>query len=66
MDRDRAKELAPIIQAFGEGKTIQHRGPYSTKWVDAGDISSTLFFHDAEYYRIKTDDWDDQSPPTAT
>ena len=32
MTRERAKELAPIIQAFGEGKTIEYRSSVGEAW----------------------------------
>ena len=44
MDRERAKELLPIIQAFAEGKTIQRndrimRDDSLNKWYDTDDIT---------------------------
>ena len=34
MNREEAKKLLPIIQAFAEGKTIQWRDPVKDTWVD--------------------------------
>lgn len=34
MNRERAKELAPIMAAYGEGKTIQYKYLGSDCWVD--------------------------------
>ena len=44
MDRERAKELLPIIQAFAEGKQIQvnnriMRDDSLNKWYDTDDIT---------------------------
>lgn len=55
MNRDQAKELLPIIQAFAEGKTIQARIPENdhdfevTEWTDC---TAPDFIEVAEY-RIK-------------
>ena len=55
MNRNRARELLPIIQAFAEGKDIECRemGLVDQKWV--GDISSSPDFgwYDHLEYRIK-------------
>ena len=37
MTRERAKELAPIIAAYGEGKRIQARQPNDPDWYDYGE-----------------------------
>ena len=37
MTRERAKELAPIIAAYGEGKRIQARQPNDLDWYDYGE-----------------------------
>jgi len=34
MNRERAKELLPIIQAFADGKSIQLRRNYADGWED--------------------------------
>jgi hypothetical protein len=52
MDRERAKELLPIIQAFAEGKAIQWRWRTHTPWLPVlclGDLFDTEGFE----YRIK-------------
>ena len=48
MNRDRAKELLPIIEAFGEGAAIQVDS--SSGWYDEECPS---FGNDASTYRIK-------------
>lgn len=54
MNRQQAKELLPIIQAFAEGKTIQyyyeHTHPH---WIDIGTNDSAGFNDDTLKYRIK-------------
>jgi hypothetical protein len=52
MDRERAKELLPIIQAFAEGRAIQWRASLYDPWITIdclGDISLAEGFE----YRIK-------------
>lgn len=53
MNRNKAKELSPIIQAFGEGKAIESRCIKGDKslWYDDEDPS----FDDDFEYRIKPD-----------
>ena len=48
MNRDRAKELLPIIQAFVDGKEIQYRSHGHANWVDV----RVIYPNDGEY-RIK-------------
>lgn len=48
MDRERAKELLPIIQAFSEGKTIQVKE--NGKWTN---VYITDFKRSHDEYRIK-------------
>ncbi len=49
MDKNQAKQLLPIIQAFAEGKTIEQRCAES--WVE---VDKDCDFHfPANYYRIK-------------
>lgn len=50
MNRQQAKELLPIIQAFADGKVIQYR-PYSDlPWKD---MENGNFNDNRENYRIK-------------
>lgn len=50
MDREKAKELLPIIQAIAEGKTIQSKYINgSNTWFDDNNLS----FGDGVEYRIK-------------
>lgn len=48
MDRNQAKQLLPIIQAFAEGKTIQQTDGYD--WYDLDDPD---FIASSISYRIK-------------
>jgi len=70
MNRERAKELWPIIQALAEGEMIQYRGKDSldTKWKDLERPENVEFARCFEF-RIKpeprevwlvvhSDDWD--------
>jgi hypothetical protein len=49
MKRERAKELLPIIRAYAEGKTIQHK--VVDEWVDLSDPNFAGF--DLKLYRVK-------------
>lgn len=49
MNRNRAKQLLPIIQAYAEGKVIQINQPFSG-WEDCNE---PLFNGDPSVYRIK-------------
>lgn len=54
MNRQRAKELLPIIQAFAEGKTIQYYYEHTyPHWIDIGTNDSAGFNDDTLKYRIK-------------
>lgn len=50
MNRQQAKELLPVIQAFADGKTIQVKGGNGI-WCD--DVNELSFDLDPQYYRIK-------------
>lgn len=52
MNRQQAKELLPIIQAFAEGKTIQVKGP-DNRWYDYSGNHKLKFDSDPQKYRIK-------------
>ena len=53
MNRERAKELLPIIQAYAEGKTIQYIGVGFENWHD---VDNELEIDSMRYkYRIKTE-----------
>lgn len=52
MNRQQAKELLPIIQAFAEGKTIQYYY-VGADWVDVKPNESVDFSNDTLNYRIK-------------
>lgn len=49
MNRDRAKIIAPIIQAYADGETIQSYSEYYGKWIDIDEPH----FNDDTEYRIK-------------
>lgn len=50
MNREQAKELLPIIQAFAEGKTIEFRNKSFKEWVE---IDNPSFDPTITNYRIK-------------
>ena len=50
MTREEAKELLPIIQAYAEGKTVEHLD--DDKW---GEIKDPLFCAGPKRYRIKSE-----------
>lgn len=57
MNRQQAKELLPIIQAFAEGKTIQFKWPNGA-WIDLEDrdvINSATLVNMPQDYRIKSE-----------
>lgn len=49
MERKKARELLPIIQAYAEGKTIQHK--VGNEWCDLSDPNFVGF--DIKLYRVK-------------
>lgn len=49
MDRQQAKELLPIIQAFAEGRAIELKDSYG-KWVESDLLAFDL---SPKNYRIK-------------
>lgn len=51
MNRQQAKELLPIIQAFAEGKTIQFKNAFGN-WIDCDGV---LFNYPPKDYRIKSE-----------
>lgn len=53
MDRERAKELLPIIQAFAEGKIIEYNHDGNDgNWIEYKNFN---FIDKAENYRIKSE-----------
>lgn len=50
MNRNQAKEMLPIIQAYIEGKQIQQ---LSNKWKDVNELSINCLLNNPELYRIK-------------
>lgn len=49
MNRQQAKELLPVIQAFAEGKTIEFKNAFGN-WNDCNEV---LFNYPTKDYRIK-------------
>ncbi len=49
MNREQAKELLPIIQAFAEGKTIEFKNTFGD-WINCDE---TMFNRPPKDYRIK-------------
>lgn len=54
MNRQQAKELLPIIQAFAEGKIIRFY-TMESGWVDIPKGENLDFCNDPSKYRIKTE-----------
>jgi len=52
MNREQAKELLPIIQAFAEGKQIQYQCD-TDGWEDVESFNPTWVVGDPSSYRIK-------------
>lgn len=50
MNRNQAKIMLPIIQAYIGGKQIQH---LSNKWEDVDELSIDCLLNNQELYRIK-------------
>lgn len=51
MNREQAKELLPIIQAFAEGKTVQFKNSFED-WIDCDNI---MLNRPPKDYRIKSE-----------
>lgn len=54
MNRQEAKELLPIIQAFAEGKTIQVKASDGLWYGREGENCEFNFNADPQMYRIKS------------
>lgn len=53
MDREKAKALLPIIQAYSEGKTIQFLKPDSDEWRDVlRNENNEINFEDLARYEV--------------
>jgi hypothetical protein len=52
MTRQRAKEFAPIVEAWGNGKAIQRRQHEKESWEDV-EIEDPYFGTNGWFYRIK-------------
>lgn len=55
MNREQAKELLPIIQAFAEGKTIQVKSSDGLWYGREGENCEFNFNADPQEYRIKSE-----------
>lgn len=55
MNREQAKELLPIIQAFAEGKTIQVKASDGLWYGREGENCELNFNADPQVYRIKSE-----------
>lgn len=55
MNREQAKELLPIIQAFAEGKTIQVKASDGLWYGREGENCEFNFNADPQVYRIKSE-----------
>lgn len=55
MNRQQAKELLPIIQAFAEGKTIQVKASDGLWYGREGENCEFNFNADPQVYRIKSE-----------
>lgn len=55
MNREQAKELLPIIQAFAEGKTIQVKSSDGLWYGREGENCEFNFNADPQVYRIKSE-----------
>lgn len=55
MNRQQAKELLPIIQAFAEGKTIQVKSSDGLWYGREGENCEFNFNADPQVYRIKSE-----------
>jgi len=53
MNRERARELLPIIQAFADGKDIQFHNISADRWLDCADEGDVLFDRPPKFYRVK-------------
>lgn len=49
MNRQEAKQILPIIQAFAEGKTVEYQNVYR-KWIE---VKNPAFSEHYTEYRIK-------------
>ena len=61
MNRERARELLPIIQAFADGRELQfRRTPKNCReaeiWSNDAALTPNYDFHDDYEYRIKPDE----------
>ena len=56
MDRQRAKDLLPIIKAFAENRPIERRTIGSTNWTDTNQICLQLYEEKKDNIRRIRDD----------
>ena len=53
MNREKAKELLPIIQAFAKNRPIERREIGATNWADTNELCLQLYEEKKIEYRIK-------------
>ena len=53
MNREKAKELLPIIQAFAKNRPIERRVIGATNWADTNELCLQLYEEKKIEYRIK-------------
>jgi hypothetical protein len=53
MTRENAKQLLPVITAFGEGKIIEYYSKLEKRWITIGEDHVVDFTHEVDQYRIK-------------
>ena len=53
MNREKAKELLPIIQAFSKNRPIERRVIGATNWADTNELCLQLYEEKKIEYRIK-------------
>lgn len=54
MNREQAKKVAPILAAFAEGKEIEYRSDFSSKWVKVGAfLVHQCLSESPDSYRVK-------------
>lgn len=55
MTREEAKKMLPIIQAYADGKTIEHYCESTQSWIGDGGFGNYRFTDMPSRYRVKTE-----------
>lgn len=53
MNRERVKELIPVLQAYAESKVIQYKVSEDSRWIDCGPNQTLDFNYYHHEFRIK-------------